>query len=281
MNNATPFIKWVGGKKRLLNELKIFFPEKYNKYYEPFLGGGSVFFNFSPKNATIGDLNKQLINCYLTIRDNFDELKEKLLELQNKNTSEEYYELRKEFNKLKQDNSNIIYVSALFIYLNKAGYGGVYRENSKGGFNVPYGKYKSLNLYDEKKFIEIKKVLENKNINILNSDYKDIIKDAKKGDFIYLDPPYYKENKTSFTKYQKQDFNEDNQKELFNLLNSLDKKGVYFLLSNSNTEFIKSLYKNYNITEVSVGRHINNKKKTIQKKNNEVLIYNYKKMINK
>jgi DNA adenine methylase len=165
----------------------------------------------------------------------------------------------------------------MFIYLNKAGYGGVYRENSKGGFNVPYGKYKSLNLYDEKKFIEIKKVLENKNINILNSDYKDIIKDSKKGDFIYLDPPYYKENKSSFTKYQKQDFNEDNQKELFNLLNSLDKKGVYFLLSNSNTEFIKSLYKDYNITEVSVGRHINNKKKTIQKKNNEVLIYNYKK----
>jgi len=277
MNNATPFVKWVGGKKRLLNELKIFFPEEYNKYYEPFLGGGSVFFNFSPKNATIGDLNKQLINCYLTIRDNFDELKEKLLELQNKNTSEEYYELRTEFNKLKQYDSNIIYVSAMFIYLNKAGYGGVYRENSKGGFNVPYGKYKSLNLYDEKKFIEIKKVLENKNINILNSDYKDIIKDAKKGDFIYLDPPYYKENKSSFTKYQKQDFNEDNQKELFNLLNSLDKKGVYFLLSNSNTEFIKSLYKDYNITEVSVGRHINNKKKTIQKKNNEVLIYNYKK----
>jgi DNA adenine methylase len=275
MSNATPFVKWVGGKKRLLSELKKLFPDDYKKYYEPFLGGGSVFFSFSPKIAVIGDLNKQLINCYLTIRDNCDELKEKLLELEKKNTQEEYYELRNQFNILKHDEKNIIYVSALFIYLNKAGYGGVYRENSKGEFNVPYGKYKSLNLYDENKFNEIRKSL--KDVMILNSDYKDIIRDAKTGDFIYVDPPYYKENNSSFTKYQKQDFNEDNQRELFKLLDSLDKKGVYFLLSNSNTEFITTLYKDYNILEVSVGRHINNKNKTDQKKNNEVLIYNYKK----
>ena len=119
---ATPFLKWVGGKKRLLPKLQEFFPKTYNSYCEPFIGGGSVFFNFNPKSGYLSDVNETLINCYITIRDNLPELKEHLLLLENKNTEQEYYEIRTEFNKLRhQEVKDIVYISALMIYLNKAG----------------------------------------------------------------------------------------------------------------------------------------------------------------
>lgn len=278
-NKPTPVLKWVGGKKRLLSTLSKYFPKKYNDYYEPFLGGGSVFFNFQPKQAYISDLNKTLINLYISIRDNYDKLKTYLLELQDKNTEKEYYEIRKEFNELRKKDlePDNVYISALLVYLNKAGYGGVYRENSKGGYNVPYGKYKTLNLYDENKFQAVKEVLSNKKINIQCSGYEYLNK-MKKGDFAYLDPPYDPEEKTSFTKYHKGDFNRKDQENLANMLKKLDKKGVKFLLSNSNTEFIRELYKDFTIVEVTVGRYINNKKnlpKKEPKQDNEILVFNY------
>ena len=278
LSNPKPFLKWVGGKGRILNKLKKYFPKKYNNYYEPFLGGGSVFFNFLPNNSTITDLNKTLINTYICIRDDFDNLYKYLQLLETKNNSEDYYKYRDEFNKLRLEGSNNTYISALMIYLNKTGYGGVYRENKKCGYNVPYGKYKSINITDKKNLLKIKKSL--KDVSISCSNYR-IISKAKKDDFIYLDPPYHKENKTSFTKYQKDYFNEEEQKKLCNLLKELDKKGVKFLLSNSNTEFINTLYNNFTIDKISVGRHINNKnKKETKNKLNEVLIYNYNEDMN-
>lgn len=274
MDKPKPFLKWVGGKTRLMNKLSEFFPTSYKNYFEPFLGGGSVFFNFMPENATIADSNTTLIDTYITIRDNLDELYEFLEVLETKNSEDEYYEYRKEFNKLRKEGTSKIYISALMIYLNKAGYGGVFRENQKGGFNVPYGKYKTFNITNKQNLLNVKKSLEK--VNIKCSNYTDTLKNAKKGDFIYLDPPYDKENKTSFTKYQKDDFNQEEQKKLANLLTELDQKGVMFLLSNANTELINDLYKDFTIVEVTVGRNINNKNKGVSKKNNEVLIFNYK-----
>ena len=143
MENPKPLLKWVGGKTRLIKKLEEYFPVDYNTYFEPFLGGGSVFFNFTPKNAIISDLNGTLIDTYIAVRDDFDELFKHLQVLEKKNTSEDYYEYRKEFNELRlgsSENPDIeskTYVSALMIYLNKAGYGGVYRENQKGGYKVP------------------------------------------------------------------------------------------------------------------------------------------------
>jgi len=324
IENPKPFLKWVGGKKRLMTKLEEYFPKKnYNRYYEPFLGGGSVFFNFKSgaKKATISDLNGTLIDTYISIRDDLDELYKHLKVLEEKNTENDYYIFRDEFNKLKKENtlegssgttlegssgttlegssgttlegssgttlegssgttlvgSDKTYISALMIYLNKAGFGGVYRENQKGEYNVPYGKYKKINITDKKNLLKIQESL--KNVNLSCSNYSDILKKVKKGDFIYLDPPYAKENKTSFTKYQKGDFDEKEQKNLSLLLKELHKKGVMFLLSNSNTKIINELYdyEHFTIKEVTVGRHINNnnKNKGESKKNNEVLIFNY------
>ena len=279
--NPKPFLKWVGGKKRLMAKLEECFHKNYKckRYFEPFLGGGSVFFNFTPKKATISDLNGTLIDAYISIRDDFDELFKHLKVLEEKNTESDYYIFRDEFNKLKKENThtNKTYVSALMIYLNKAGFGGVYRENQKGEYNVPYGKYKKINITDEKNLLKIQESL--KNVNLSCSNYSDILKKVKKGDFIYLDPPYAKENKTSFTKYQKGDFDEKEQEKLAFLLKELNKIGVKFLLSNSNTKIINELYdyEHFTIKEVTVGRHINNnnKNKGESKKNNEVLIFNY------
>ena len=276
LKNPKPFLKWVGGKTRLIKKLEEYFPTHYNTYFEPFLGGGSVFFNFTPEKAVIADLNGTLINTYTTIRDDFDELFKHLQVLEKKNTSNDYYEYRKEFNELRlgsdenPDKESKTYVSALMMYLNKAGYGGVYRENQKGGYNVPYGKYKTINITDKRNLLKVQKSL--KNVDLSCSQYSDILKKAKRGDFIYLDPPYHKESKNSFTKYQKDDFDEEEQNKLATLLKKLDRKGVMFLLSNSNTAFINNLYKDFTIVEVTVGRHINNKNKGESKINNEVCI---------
>jgi len=266
MEHPSPVIKWVGGKRRLMKELNKYFLKEYNNYFEPFLGGGSVFFNFLPENATISDLNETLINMYISIRDDLDNLYEHLQELETKNNKDDYYTLRTTFNTLKNENkdSNNTYISALMIYLNKAGYGGVYRVNKKGGYNVPFGNYKKLNITDKKNLMLVQKSLQN--VTLICSDYKSILNKAKKGDFIYLDPPYHKENKTSFTKYNKNGFDEKEQTYLCSMLKELHKKGVKFLLSNSNTKLINDLYKDFTIIPVTVGRHINNKNKGVSKK---------------
>jgi len=283
MEKPRPFLKWVGGKTRLMKKLEKYFPDEYDTYIEPFLGGGSVFFNFVPEKAILADLNKTLIATYITIRDDFNEVYRHLKVLEKDNVEKKYYEHRITFNELKKTNKNTTYLSALMIYLNKMGYGGVYRENQKGIFNVPFGKYKNPNITDKSNYLNVNKTLKNKNVTLLCSDYSDVLKRAKKGDFIYLDPPYHKESKTSFTKYQKGGFNEEEQKKLASLLKKLDKKGVMFLLSNSNTQFINELYKDFTIVKVTVGRHINNKNKGKNKNvgPNEVLVFNYSNKLTK
>jgi DNA adenine methylase len=270
---AKPFLKWVGGKRRLMKKLEDYFPKVYNNYYEPFLGGGSVFFNFTPSNGTISDLNEPLINTYRIIRDDLEGLLIHLEILETMNNSEDYYRLRGEFNNLKcgldKSHESLVRLAALMIYLNKAGFGGLYRENKKGMFNASFGKYKKLNIADA---VNLKLVSDSLgSVKLKNVDYLQTIQDAKSGDFIYLDPPYDK----TFTKYQKGGFTREHQTDLANVLKSLDNRGVKFLLSNSNTEFINELYGEFNIVGVTVGRNLNNNVKVAKKSNNEVIVMNY------
>jgi DNA adenine methylase len=265
-----PFVKWAGGKSQLLRILKLFVPENYDTYIEPFLGGGALFFSLMPQKAIVNDINQELINAYLVIRDKVSDLIESLKK--HKNDMEYFYKIRRLDPKTLSD----IERASRFIYLNKTCYNGLYRENSKGEFNVPFGKYKNPKILDEENLIAISEYLNSADITILNKDYKEVCSMAKKGDFVYLDPPYYPVSKTSsFTKYSKYDFTEKDQIELSHVFKELDRKGCYVMLSNSNTDFIKNLYKDFEIIELHANRFINCKPDRRVKSNVEVLIKNY------
>ena len=266
-----PFVKWAGGKRQLINILINEIPkEGFNTYIEPFVGGGALFFEVLPQKAIVNDLNKELINAYLVIKNNVNNLIESLKE--HKNEEEYFYKIRA----LNPERLTSVERASRFIFLNKTCFNGLYRENSKGQFNVPFGKYKNPKILDEENLISISEFLNSIEIQIFNKDYKEVCQLAQEGDFVYLDPPYYPISKTSsFTKYNKCNFTEQNQIELANTFKELDKKGCYVMLSNSNTEFIKELYKDYNIIEVEANRSINCKGNKRAKAKIEILVKNY------
>jgi DNA adenine methylase len=265
-----PFVKWAGGKRQLIKILTNNLPPSYNRYIEPFVGGGALLFEVLPYKAIINDINTELINAYTVIKDDIDALIEDLKK--HKNEEEYYYKIRS----LDTEKLSAVERASRFIYLNKTCFNGLYRENSKGKFNVPFGKYKNPKILDEENLRAVSEYLNTAEISILNLDYKEVCKLAKKGDFVYLDPPYYPISKSSsFTKYHKLDFTERDQMELTEVFRELDRKGCYVMLSNSNTKFIKELYKEYEIWEVSANRFINCKGDKREKVNVEVLIKNY------
>jgi DNA adenine methylase len=265
-----PFVKWAGGKRQLIKILTNNLPPSYNRYIEPFVGGGALLFEVLPYKAIINDINTELINAYTVIKDDIDALIEDLKK--HKNEEEYYYKIRS----LDPEKLSAVERASRFIYLNKTCFNGLYRENSKGKFNVPFGKYKNPKILDEENLRVVSEYLNTAEISILNLDYKEVCKLAKKGDFVYLDPPYYPISKSSsFTKYHKLDFTERDQMELTEVFRELDRKGCYVMLSNSNTKFIKELYKEYEIWEVSANRFINCKGDKREKVNVEVLIKNY------
>lgn len=272
-----PFVKWVGGKRQLLKqfrERKLYPPEKFdpskNSYFEPFVGGGAVFFDLLPDKAYLSDLNSELIITYNVIKNNV----ETLIYLLKKHLNNKDY-----FLKIRAQNSKNLSdldIASRFIYLNRTCFNGMYRVNKSGGFNVPFGKYTNPLICDE---INLKRVSQSlKNVEIVNSDYKEILNNAIGGDFVYFDPPYYPINKTSlFTSYTSQGFLEKEQIELKNTFDELHRRGCYLMLSNSDTKFIKDLYSNIkgvNINEVFAGRAINSDA-TKRGKIKEVLITNY------
>ncbi len=224
--NPKPFLKWVGGKGQLLEQFKNLFPKKYNKYYEPFVGGGAVFFYLKPESGHINDINEVLINTYKIIKTKPHDLIELLRDLEDKfhkskdeNKKEFYYDIREKFNDIKKPN---LQKSAYLIFLNKTCFNGMYRENSKGGFNVPFGQYKNPTILNESNILEVSKLL--KHIEITNTSFEECLENAEKGDFIYFDPPYYPLNKTSsFTTYSKDNFLEKEQEKLASLFKKLDK----------------------------------------------------------
>jgi DNA adenine methylase len=265
-----PFVKWAGGKRQLIKVLTNNLPPSYNRYIEPFVGGGALLFEVLPYKAIINDINTELINAYTVIKDDIDALIEDLKK--HKNEEEYYYKIRS----LDPEKLSAVERASRFIYLNKTCFNGLYRENSKGKFNVPFGKYKNPKILDEENLRAVSEYLNTAEISILNLDYKEVCKLAGKGDFVYLDPPYYPISKSSsFTKYHKLDFTERDQMELTEVFRELDRKGCYVMLSNSNTKFIRELYKEYEIWEVSANRFINCKGDKREKVNVEVLIKNY------
>ncbi len=276
-NHPKPLLRWVGGKTQLLDSIKKYYPSKYNTYYEPFLGGGAVFFDLKPRRANLNDINKKLINFYKDIRKNpnnfIKELKKierKYLPMTELQKKFYYYKIRDLFNSL--DDQKFI-KSVYFIFLNKTCFNGVYRENSFGKFNVPFGQNKINKLVDEDNIYFVSKLL--KNTKITSVSFENVLDNVRKGDLIYLDPPYYPLNNTSnFTKYNDKDFLVDDQLKLYKLYNKLDRNGCYLMLSNSYTPFIRKLYSNYNKKILYTGRAVNCKASG-RGKIKEYLILNY------
>jgi len=233
-----PILKWAGGKGSLLDELKKYSPKHYNEYHEVFVGGGALFFNLTPRKGTINDINKKLINFYKKVKKRPEELIEKALEYTKYATDKEkYYKLRIRFNDESIDN---LEQAALFLYFNKTAYNGLYRVNSNGHFNVPIGKYKNPTIVNKNRIRDASKIL--RNIKILNKDFSYITKYAKKGDFCYFDPPYYQNKKNKFSDYSKFGFSLDDHIRLCEVCFDIHKKGVRFVLSNSNAPEIIEMY---------------------------------------
>lgn len=268
-----PVIKWVGGKRQLINELKKYMPKKFNTYFEPFIGGGALFFDLKIEKSFINDYNSELTNLYEVIKNYPNELLKDLEK--HENNSEYYYNIREldRNPEIYKELSNIKKASR-FIYLNKTGFNGLYRVNKSGQFNVPFGRYKTPNFADNDNILACSKLLQK--TTILNGDFEIIKSYIKKGDFVYFDPPYVPLNETSsFTEYTDIGFDEDTQFRLKELCDYIDSIGAYFMLSNSYTEYIKNLYKDYKLITVQANRALNCKASG-RGKINEYLVINYK-----
>lgn len=279
-----PFLHWVGGKRQLLPEIKKHMPKEYNVYYEPFLGAGAVLFELQPKIAVVNDFNSELINCYEAIRDNVNQVITYLEQFQD--TKEMYFKIRNMDRELDYKSCSNEFKAARTIYLNRTCFNGLYRVNKKGQFNVSYGFhnkerydfYRPYN-YEPENLIDTSKYLDNTSISILNTDFSQAIKGADKNDFIYFDPPYDPVSDTSnFTSYTAAGFNKNDQKRLYYAFKELSERGCYCMLSNAGTDFIKELYKDFNIIEVQANRVLNCKGNK-RGKVSEVLIMNYNNQI--
>ncbi|MBY0358529.1 MAG: DNA adenine methylase [Candidatus Obscuribacterales bacterium] len=271
VNTAGPFLKWAGGKSQLLTTFSDFLPESFDNYFEPFVGGAAVFFylrrNRPLFRATLADLNQELVNCYQTIRDDVEELILSLKE--HKNEAEYFYQLRAK-DPLKM--SEVERASRL-IFMNKTCFNGLYRVNSKGKFNVPFGSYKNPRTCDEANLRACSKVLQDANIRY--QPFEAILKQAKKGDFIYFDPPYQPLSSTAkFTSYTKNSFSSEDQERLAETFSRLDKRGCRLMLSNSDCQFIRDLYKDFRIETVQAMRAINCQA-VGRGRVNEVVVMNY------
>lgn len=259
--SAKPFVKWAGGKTRLIDSLISFVPKNFNSYFEPFVGGGALFFYLknhkilNSKKIYINDKNSELINAYKQIRINPLGVLKELEILKKKHNKENFYRIRSldrahDFYSLSE-----VFRASRFIYLNKTCYNGLCRYNSKGHFNTPIGSYKNPKIYDEELIFSVHKALEN--ALITNNDFEFVSLKAKKGDFIYIDPPYFPLNKTSSFVNYTDNFSANEQIRLYELFKILDFEGVKVLQSNSNTKFIKELYKDFEIIEINSKRAIN------------------------
>lgn len=273
-NPIRPVVKWVGGKRQILDQILNFVPETFDTYYEPFLGGAAVLLTLKPQKAVVGDLNKELINVYQVIKDNVSKL---VFELKlHQNTAEYFYSLReidrdpKAFLKLSP-----IKKAARVIYLNKTCYNGLYRVNRAGEFNTPFGNYKRPNIVNETTLRAVSCYFNKAEITFFATDFEQILKKPRSGDFVYLDPPYDPvSNTANFTGYNQSGFDQKEQLRLKKACDRLSKRDVKFLLSNSATDFILDLYKDYQIEIIKAKRPINSDGKK-RGEVTEVLIRNY------
>jgi DNA adenine methylase len=278
VSEPKPFVKWVGGKRQLMQELKNNLPKQFGTYHEPFLGGGAVMFNLLANEprlpCNVSDFNSDLILAYVTIRDKLAKLIESLenhSKNYHKDSFEYYYQVRKQ-----EPKQQIEKVSRL-IFLNKTCFNGLYRVNKKGQFNVPLGRYTNPNIVNKENLTVVSKILRSEKIKISCRDFEAVLDDAKKGDLVYFDPPYQPISSTAnFTSYTHRDFTEDDLQRLADLANQLNSKGCHVLLSNSNSKTVKNYFsgRHWKISSIDANRAINSnaKKRTGHK---EIIIKNY------
>ena len=276
MIKGKPFVKWAGGKRQIIDKLLEYAPKEFNTYYEPFVGGGALLFELSPKNAVINDSNKELMNVYDCIKDEnkFVKMCRELNHYETNHSEDFYYEIRNKDRDKTKFNKIVDYKrAARTIYLNKSCFNGLYRVNSKNEFNVPFNKKTKVNTYDSQNLGIIHSYLNFNNIKTLCIDFEESVKDAKKGDFIYFDPPYDSDT-SSFTSYTEDGFGKKEQERLAKVYKDLTDRGCYVMLSNHNTKLVNELYKDYNIHVIKAKRNINSNGAK-RGKVEEVIITNY------
>ena len=274
-SSVAPFVKWAGGKRQLIPQIRERMPEKYNDYYEPFVGGGAVIFDLLPANALINDINKALINTYRTICNESDAFLKEVNRLDNdmwEDGKKYYYSIREHYNDKLMRSEYDVELAALFVFINKHCFNGLYRVNGKGLFNVPYNNSRRVSV-DEDVIIATSEYL--RGVTIIDGDFEQACKNAKKGDFVFIDSPYAPLNPTSFESYTKEGFDIESHKRLAKLYDELTARGCYCMLMNHNTELINELYgnKDYKIDVVSVNRMINSD--ASNRVGEEVIICNY------
>jgi len=240
-NKLKPFVKWAGGKTQFLEIINLLLPANYNQFIEPFVGGGSVFLNIQPNKLIINDLNQELITAYRVIKDTPKPLISLLQEYEKKHSLEFYEQLKQK----KPKDLTHLEIATRFIYLNKTGYNGLYRVNSQGIFNVPFGQKEKIKLFERNNILVASDYLYTTDCQILNQDYQKLLPLVKEGDFLFADPPYDSENGNGFSSYTTNKFTRENQQQLAQFLKEVEKKGANWLLTNHATSFIKELYQGY------------------------------------
>ncbi len=255
---VAPVVKWVGGKRQIINELEKFLPEEgFTKYYEPFLGGAAMLFHLQPENAVVNDVNTDLISMYQVIKNNVDELIEELKE--HPNEEEHFYDVR-DWDRDKESYNALSDVkkAARLIFLNKTCYNGLFRVNNAGHFNTPFGHYTNPGIVNIPVLKAVSSYLNKNNITFLNGDFSSAVKRITPNSFVYFDPPYDPVSESSnFTGYTKEGFGREQQEALKKLCDSLNEKKVNFMVSNSATDYIKKLYKGYKIHKIQAKRAVN------------------------
>jgi DNA adenine methylase len=274
-SSVAPFVKWAGGKRQLILQIRERMPEKYNDYYEPFVGGGAVIFDLLPANALINDINKALINTYRTICNEPNAFLKEVNRLDNdmwEDGKKYYYFIRECYNDKLMRSEYDVELAALFVFINKHCFNGLYRVNGKGLFNVPYNNSRRVSI-DEDVIMATSGYL--RGVTIKDGDFEQACKNAKKGDFVFIDSPYAPLNPTSFESYTKEGFDIESHKRLAKFYDELTARGCYCMLTNHNTELINELYgnKDYKIDVVSVKRMINSD--ASNRVGEEVIICNY------
>lgn len=274
MIQAKPFVKWVGGKRQLIKQLELLFPKNFNNYYEPFIGGGAVFFNVQKKQSFLSDINEELINVYQTIKTQPKKLIQFLEKLEF--TKECYLEIRswdrvpnwtKKYNEIQR--------AGRFIYLNRTCFNGLHRVNSRGEFNVPMGAYKNPDFIQKENILNSSKLLNKTEAVLEVQSFEHVLDKAKTDDFVYFDPPYDTLSETSnFTSYNQSSFGRDMQQKLAETFRELDARGCNVMLSNHNTPFIRELYKWFNFKIVKARRNVNSKAGG-RGEVEEIVIFNY------
>lgn len=255
-HHPKPFLKWAGGKRQLMPVLKEHLPPSFKGYYEPFVGAGAMLFDLQPRQAVINDLNRDLITCYKVLKKHPQALIE---QLQNhRNEKDYFYEVRARDRHPEFDQMCEIMRAARMIYLNKTCFNGLFRVNRKGHFNAPFGNYRNPNIVNEEGLMAVHRYISRGRLQIFNTDFEEAVQTARRGDFVYFDPPYDPLSETaSFTGYQSGGFGRLEQYRLMCVVTELTRRGCRVMLSNSSTEYIRSLYKDFKIVRVAAHRMIN------------------------